>query len=354
VVISGDLGGTGVSTSTVTVNAGEGDDTLDAAGVVAGVGPAVNVVLNGGEGADVLRGGAGDDTLDGGEGSVAGVGNVYTGDRAEYAGDRDDYTIVETAAGVFEITGPGTGTDTLTGVESVRIGGINYELDSNSGGLAANTLRYDQSFVTDAAGFTGSGATTRRIDDEFNGVDSSDGDGNYAVVTQAGSGPNTVFDGYRADWTGGYVATVDIYLDPTLILAGEGFDVTTASNRQTGAHLRDFFFHVTHDNTPLPGSSPTKLLVGGSNTTGGGNNPRQDLDTINHAEITTSGWYTFEWKFYEGENDALEVAMSLYDSNGDWLFTEVRNEGGDLIDTIVGGNRRRQSGAAGEGDRHAA
>ncbi len=346
VVISGDLGGTGVSSSTVTVNAGGGNDILDASGVTGT--PPVRVVLNAGAGADVLKGGAANDTLSGGTGSVVGIGSGnYTGDRADYAGSRSGYSIVQNPDGSYTVTGAGTGSDTLTGVEGVRFAAtptITFELDSNSGGLAAATTRFDQSFATDTAGFSGGGGTVRTLDGTWNGLVSSDGDGAFAVVTQtgpgfAGSGPSTSFDGRRADWTGGYTASVDIYLDPTLVPVGQGFDVTVASNRQNGDHLRDYFFHVTHDNTPLPSTAPTKLLVGGSNTTGAGNNPRQDLDTINHAEITASGWYTFEWKFYEGENGALEVAMNLYDPSGNWVFTETRNDGTDLISSVAGGNR---------------
>ena len=134
---------------------------------------------------------------------MVGIGSSnYTGDRAEYAGSRSAYTIAKTGDGTFTVTGPGVGTDTLTGVEGVQFAAtltgraatppIVFELDSSSVGLAAaaSTLRYDQSFVTDTGGFTGSGATTRKVDNEFFGVDASDGDGNYAVVTQSVAGVN--------------------------------------------------------------------------------------------------------------------------------------------------------------------
>ena len=45
VVISGDLGGTGVSSSTVTVDGGAGNDTIDASAIVAGV--SANQIQNG-------------------------------------------------------------------------------------------------------------------------------------------------------------------------------------------------------------------------------------------------------------------------------------------------------------------
>ena len=73
-----------------------------------------------------------------------------------------------------------------------------------------------------------------------------------------------------------------------------------ATNAATGAHLRDFVFHTTQD------TSSTALLVGASNNTNF--EPREDLDTLNHATIDTAGWYTYNWEFYENADGDLEVA----------------------------------------------
>jgi Ca2+-binding RTX toxin-like protein len=334
VIVTGDLGGTGVSSSTVTVNGDGGDNLLDASGVN-GATP-VRVVLNGMGGADVLKGGAANDMLSGGTGSII-AGNTTVGDRAEYAGNRSGYTIVKTGEGTFQVTGTGTGMDTLTGMEGLRFLAtptITYELDSNSVGLAANTTRFNQGFETDTAGIDNSGSfgSIARVASGTGSITSASG-GFHAAVTENGTGTGvfTRFDGYRTDWTGGFTATVKVYLDESKILTGEGFDVSLAANGQDGFHQRDYIFHVTHD------TGLGNILVGGSNTSNG--NPREDLDTINHAELNSSGWYTFEWKFYAGENAALEVAMNLYNASNDWLFTEVRNEGTDLLSTEVGGNR---------------
>jgi Ca2+-binding RTX toxin-like protein len=59
-------------TDRVTVNAGDGDDVVDAFNVAAG---AALLVLDGGLGNDVLIGGAGDDTIDGGDGDDVLVGS---------------------------------------------------------------------------------------------------------------------------------------------------------------------------------------------------------------------------------------------------------------------------------------
>lgn len=82
-------------------------------------GGAGNDTLDGSRGADLLIGGAGEDTLDGGDGvDVA----VYSSSNAA------DYTVRETVTGEYTIEAVGAtgeGTDTLSGVETIRLGGIN-------------------------------------------------------------------------------------------------------------------------------------------------------------------------------------------------------------------------------------
>ena len=78
--------------------------------------------LTGGAGNDVLRGGAGNDRLEGGDGV----------DVAVYSGSFTDYTIVATANGytVTDLRGGTTsdGTDTLIGVETVRLNGQDFAI----------------------------------------------------------------------------------------------------------------------------------------------------------------------------------------------------------------------------------
>ncbi len=93
----------------------DGADTLDGLGgddLIIGLGG--NDVLIGGAGDDTLAGGAGDDALDGG----AGV------DTAVYSGARADYAVTDLGADSFWVadlrTGSPDGTDTLTGIETLR------------------------------------------------------------------------------------------------------------------------------------------------------------------------------------------------------------------------------------------
>jgi hypothetical protein len=129
-------------------------------------------------------------------------------------------------------------------------------------------------------------------------------------------------------WPGGFTTALDIYLDTTWA-PGSGFDYSSAANRQDGNHLRDFIFHVTRD------TSTGSLLVAGSNNTNF--NPREDLETLNHAVITTSGWYTFEHRFRDN-GGVLAVDLVLL-QGATVLFTETRSTPADLIATVVGGNR---------------
>jgi len=310
-------------------------------------------VLAGLGGADTFQGNGGNDTIIGGTGFVDPATNAYTGDVALFSGNRSDYQIAENPDHSYTITdarvGSPDGTDTLIGIEGLQFAGtpaITFELDANSPSFAAALTRFDQTFAADTAGIIDSpndptaGDAVRTANGGWHNVNSADGDGFYAVFTQgpdtnppgdpADSGPYTRFDGYRADFNAGFAGTAAIYLDPALIVAGEGFDVSLAANGSNGTFQRDFIFHVSHD------TSTNELLVAADNNTNF--QPREDLETINHAQITTAGWYTFEWGFYEGENHALEVAMNVYDSLGHWVFSEVRNDGADHIGDI-GGNR---------------
>lgn len=153
------------------------------------------------------------------------------------------------------------------------------------------------------------------------------------VAPNAGdtAGPFTRFDGYRSEWPGGLTASLDIYLD-TNWATGEGFDYSVAANGSDGNHQRDFIFHVTKD------TSTGMLLVGGSNNSSNAL-PREDLESINNYEVSSSGWYTFEHEFYDAGDGSLAVDLNLRDAGGSLIFTETRNAAADLLATEVGGNR---------------
>ncbi len=147
-------GGDGIDTAvfagnralyTVTVNSGtgvvtvssaaEGTDTLvsveflsfaDTTLDLSSPPPVAGLLLSGTAGDDTLLGGAGDDTLNGGAGndSLVGGGGV---DTATYAINRVN-AVVTGRDGVFTVSGPSVGTDTLSGIEFLQFADIRVSL----------------------------------------------------------------------------------------------------------------------------------------------------------------------------------------------------------------------------------
>ncbi|MEM6742397.1 MAG: hypothetical protein AAF676_01510 [Pseudomonadota bacterium] len=203
-------------------------------------------------------------------------------------------------------------------------------------GSAANatTTVFNQGFEVDESGWiddddAGPGQINRVASGGGSlGITSFEG-GYHGEFTQTSSGPFTRFDGYRSVFPGGYTARAAIYLDTSWNL-GEGFDYSVASNGSDGNHQRDFIFHVTKD------TSTGSLLVGGSNNTNF--DPREDLETINNYEVTSSGWYIFEHVF-RNDGGVLAVDLNLLSDTEALLFTETRSDPLDTIPGEVGGNR---------------
>ena len=165
-------------------------------------------------------------------------------------------------------------------------------------------------------------------------VATPDGSG-HALFDNDGTdtvGPFTDFGGYSSVWNGDWTTTASVYLD-TAWAPGEGFDYSVAANGTDGNHQRDFIFHVTQD------SSTGELLVGGSNNSGAG--PREDLESLDHAVVTASGWYTFEHQFHDVDG-VLVVDLRLINAAGDVVWSTSLSNPEDTIggeDATVGGNR---------------
>lgn len=201
-------------------------------------------------------------------------------------------------------------------------------------------IRFDQGFEEDSIGFSdetnGWSGVTTEVASGTNGIDAADGD-SYSIFEQSDAdggltGPFTRFDGYRSlAEDQGVTTQIKIYLDPTAWSAGEGFDYSVAANNQAGGHMQDFIFHVTQD------TSSGDMLIGVSNNTNF--DPREDLETINHSEVTEAGWYTFEHTFYDFGDDTLGVAMTVRDASGSVIFTQVLNDPNNGYSDEFGGNR---------------
>ena len=195
------------------------------------------------------------------------------------------------------------------------------------------SMEFYQGFHTDASGWLDSddgwyGQITR-VDSGTNGIASSMGDHHAQIEGDGASAPYTRFEGFSAVWPGSWMAEVDVYLDPNWATS-QGFDYSVSATGSDGLHQRDFVFHVNKD------ASTGKLLVAGSNNTNFV--PRENLETINHFEVTTAGWYTLQHYFYDN-GGVLAVDLNLLDESGTVLFTETRTSAADVIATEIGGNR---------------
>ncbi len=239
---------------------------------------------------------------------------------------------VNTAATQFLATGE-TVTETYTVTLSDNHGGTTTKdiAITITGTNDAPQLGFVQDFSAGTAGIiTGGGyGGIATVASGTNGIVTPDG-GDYAVVTEVGgSGPFTRFDGYRAEFLDGRTAAVSVYLD-TGWAAGEGFDYSVALNGSDNAHQRDFVFHVTKD------TSTGELLVSSSN--GSGFAPREDLETLNHTTVTTSGWYTLQHVFLD-QGGVAAVQMNLLDASGAVVWTQTLSSPADTIPAEAGGNR---------------
>ncbi|MCZ2100440.1 MAG: HYR domain-containing protein [Chitinophagales bacterium] len=166
-----------------------------------------------------------------------------------------------------------------------------------------------------------------------NGVTSKTGTRHAEIIAGAGVGAGvfTRLGGYSSVFGLGYRTSVDVYIDltnPAIAANTYGFDVTTASSKQDATHRRDFIFHVS----AIDGD----LFVNGSNNSN--HSKRNDLKGLGDSyQLTTSGWYTFEWIFRDNGGQ-LAVDLNLLNSVGTQVWTKTRTDASDLIATVIGGN----------------
>jgi hypothetical protein len=165
------------------------------------------------------------------------------------------------------------------------------------------------------------GAT--RVASGTNGIASADGNW-HAAMSSTATGPYADY-GTNLEFNPAGFISVDLYLD-TGWAANTGLDLTTAMGTQTGAHLRDYNYHVG-----VVGSS---LQVNAGTTTAGA------FWAGHFAQgsyaVPTSGWYTFEWDIQDG-GGYLAMGLNLRDSSSALLWSTTLASTGDLTATIAGG-----------------
>ncbi len=135
-----------------------------------------------------------------------------------------------------------------------------------------------------------------------------------------------------------YITSVDIFLNVEGDFANNTrFDFSSTINRSNGSYLQDFIFNAGfyNDTDDSPGSGTDRFVFSASTSS-------QPVATFakNPANspiaIGTTGWYTFEHRFYDNDG-SLAVDMSIYNSSAvlvnDWTLNTT-----DSI-ASVGGNR---------------
>jgi VCBS repeat-containing protein len=250
VVITGDLAGTGVSTSTITVIGGTGNDTVDASGMLNTVdtGPGdvsrVGIDFTGGAGNDTFISNSigTNDRFDGGtntSGDTVNYSNITGGGVSVHLGNQS----------ATDIGGTGVGSDTLIGVENA-IGSAQH--DVLVGSSSVNTL-------------TGGG-----------GDDSLAGNaGNDSLV--GGLGTDTADYSLESGTNG---VTVDLGLN-TATDTFSNTDTLTSIENATGTSLADTLIGGTGANV-LTGLGGNDTLTGtGDDTLKGGAN-----DDIYYAHVS--------------------------------------------------------------------
>ena len=274
-----------------------------------------HAIMIGGLGNDILNS-YGDDTLEGGEGDDTLINHGNRAAAIYSSANASDYIFTETAAGEYTVEaigGTGEGTDTLTGIEIIRLGGI----DGTDFDLAylANLQRID--LTNDNDDYTGTAA-----DELIHGLDGDDiiygGDGDDIVYGDAGNdtlgggrGHNVLYGGIGNDiLSSNYLGTDTLYGgdgNDLLQYAGTG-DVFDGGNGDD--EIRVFTEEYSPTSATLIGGAGIDLLwlsgdsPGSYNQTGGAFNFSTGEATGAYSEIDFSGFETL-WFFGGGFTDTV-------------------------------------------------
>ena len=311
-------------------------------------GDGLNNVLRGLDGDDNLQGRAGDDVLEGGMGldSLDGGDGV---DTAVYSSANvDDYDFVETAAGEYTVTmlnGNTDGSDTLVGIEIVRLGGINgtdYDITT----LANTGIMLDGTSGNDTLNGTPG-------DDILNGLGGADIFNGFAgndlfiadfsdLEFNGGEGYDTIRFDFGVDGSGDSTFLIDfrdydfdsieeITLNPTLVGGGAGsatyffefgasqFDQLIKFDFLVEGDLQIFNDGVSSlDLTDF--DSP--VYSGSFAVYGGGTSGETFTLTIDQDPVEFIGF---------GNDD---IIISLHDPNVRWSFRAFGDTNSTSIDTV--------------------
>lgn len=205
--------------------------------------------------------------------------------------------------------------------------------------ISVAQANFSNGFETDISGWE----TPTRVASGTGGITSASG--SFHATTASGAGDFTRWGGYNFGAGNAvptafqeYTTSIDIYLDVDGGWANDTrFDFSSAINNAAGTHLRDFIFNAGfYDDATGPGAGTDRFVISASNNSQPGSafakNP-----AMSPIAISTTGWYTFEHKFYDNAG-VLAVDMSIYDSSSALVNAWTLSNPADLIGG-VGGNR---------------
>ncbi|WP_062287192.1 hypothetical protein [Demequina phytophila] len=152
---------------------------------------------------------------------------------------------------------------------------------------------------------------------------------NYGTHNTTGT-VTMAYGGYATEFpSGGYTASADFYLDADA--APGQFTWAHGVNGTDGALQRSFMFYAGAD-----GSGTWTI---GTGTTAAQSSPYRSNYGANPLYLDESGWYTLRHKVY-AQGGLLYADLSVLSDSGTVLKTwTLGGNAGDLVPTLVGGNR---------------
>ena len=292
-----------------------------------------NDILDGGDGNDTLHGGAGNDTLYGGLGT----------DVAEFGGDVGDYSI-DTSGGIItvadnNIADGDDGVDTLSGVETLRFNGTDYDISSfvTSGTASADVIIGSEGNDVPSGSFGDDIIFGGRGDDQVRGGEGAD-------ELHGGSGSDTLL--YDTDTVGvtvnlatgaasGGDATGDTFTSFENVVGGLGNDDLTGDANDNTIWGRD------GDDVIDGGAGNDRIYgEGGADAIDGGDG----IDLVLYDHDTTGVTVNLETGTGSGgeaEGDTFDNIENVLGGHGDDTITGDSNNnvlwGRDGMDVINGG-----------------
>jgi hypothetical protein len=204
--------------------------------------------------------------------------------------------------------------------------------------FAATPSSYFNGFEVDTAGWFFN--TPSRVPSGSNGITSATGSW-HAEDNFSGQffSSATDYGGYSDTFpTGGYITSLDIYLDVNCPTNDRRFDYSNAVQTPANTFRRDFVFNAgCYNDVDVTGSGNRFVISASNNALRSSSFPKNPGRAP--FTISNTGWYTFQHRFYDNGSGVLAVDLSIFDSNSVLLNTWTLSDPSDVIGVSIGGNR---------------